>query len=52
MLLEQAISDSLQTGNAVCKFISRNEVGSTGCCNAFILCLSNIKLKFKFFGFY
>ena len=30
MLLEQAISDALQTGNALCKFISRNEVGSTG----------------------
>lgn len=30
MFLEQVISDSLQTGNAICKFISRNEVGSTG----------------------
>lgn len=30
MFLEQAISDALKTGNALCKFISRNEVGSTG----------------------
>lgn len=30
MFLEQAISDALLAGNALCKFISRNEVGSTG----------------------
>lgn len=30
MPLDQAISDALLSGNALCKFISRNEVGATG----------------------
>jgi type II restriction enzyme len=30
MQLEHAITDALRTGNALCKFISRNDVGATG----------------------
>lgn len=30
MLLEAAITDALKAGNALCKFISRNDVGATG----------------------